>query len=184
MKFREFLETAPEFSNLTPQDIDDLEHIMRVSKHPDGYEFFKEGTTGHNIYLVVEGLVSVTHKKESQRGSLEIKRHQAGEMFGLISGITDQKHQASCHCIGNVTVASIPKPVFKVLFDSNSALALHFQELVTTQLAKDYSSLANLIRHALLAENEEEIQAMFEQLSGSTYKGPEKRVGERRQSIH
>ena len=75
-------------------------------------------------------------------------------------------------------------PVFKILYGSNSSLALHFQELVTVQLAKDYSSLANLIRHALYAENEEEVQEMLEQFTAPSYKGDEKRAGDRRQSVH
>lgn len=184
MNFRAFLETAPEFSGLTSQDIEDLEHIMRVSEHPDGYEFFTEGTSGHNVHLIVEGEVSVTHRKGSERGNLEVKRHKAGEMFGLISAITDQKHEASCKAFGPVTIASMPMPVFKLLFGSNSTLALHFQELVTVQLAKDYSSLVNLLRKALFAESEEEIQSTFEQYGEHIYSGPEKRSNERRRPIH
>jgi CRP/FNR family transcriptional regulator len=158
MNFKEFLETAPVFSGLTQHDIDDLEHMMRINKYPDGHDFFKEGTTGHHVHLIVEGEVSVTHKKGTQRGSLEIKHLEAGEMFGLLSAITNIKHEASCHAIGPVTIASIPNQAFKLLFDSNSTLGLHFLHLITAQLAKDYSSLVSLLRRALFAENEEEIK--------------------------
>ena len=175
-KFKEFLETAPDFSSLSPDDVDHLEHIMRVSKHPDGYEFFKEGTAGHTVNLIVEGEVSATHRKGSQRGSIEIKRLRAGEMFGLLSAITDIKHEASCQAVGPVIIASLPNQAFKLLFGSNSTLGLHFQQLVTAQLAKDYSSLVDLLRRALFADNEEEIQAVFKHFTGEKYNGAERRA--------
>jgi CRP-like cAMP-binding protein len=184
MSFKEFLETAPEFSGLTPHDIDDFEHIMSVSEHPDEYEFFKEGTAGRDVLLIVKGEVSVTHNKGTERGSLEIKRLKAGEMFGMLSAVTGIKHEASCQAIGPVTIASMPRQAFTLLFGSNSTLGLHFQQLVTAQLAKDYSSLVSLLRRALFAENEEEIQAAFEQYSEAGYNGPEKRSGDRRDPIH
>ena len=185
MSFKEFLETAPEFSGLTPHDIEDFEHIMRVCEYPDEHAFFKEGITGYDIHLIIKGEVSVNHKKGSERGSIEIKRLKAGEMFGLLSAITDIKHEASCRAVGPVTVASMPVQAFKLLYSTNSTLGLHFQQFVTTQLAKDYSSLVSLLRRALFAENEEEIEAAFSQDSEATYRGKtDNRVGERRHPIH
>lgn len=185
MSFKKFLETAPEFSGLTPHDIEDFEHIMRVSEYPDGYAFFKEGKAGHDIHLIIKGEVSVNHKKVGERGSLEVKRLKAGEMFGLLSAITDIKHEASCEAVGPVTVATMPVQAFRLLYSTNSTLGLHFQQFVTTQLAKDYSSLISLLRSALFAENEEEIEAAFSHDSDATYRGKtDKRVGERRQPIH
>ena len=150
MNFKTFLETAPEFSSLSARDIDDFEHIMRVNTYPDGHEFFKEGTGGHDVYLIIDGEVSVTHKKGIERGS-----------FGLLSAITDLKHEATCYAAGPVVAASMPNQAFKLLFGSNSALGLHFQSYITSQLARDYSSLINLLRTALSAKNDEESRIIF-----------------------
>jgi CRP-like cAMP-binding protein len=161
MNFKTFLETAPEFSSLSARDIDDFEHIMRVNTYPDGHEFFKEGTGGHDVYLIIDGEVSVTHKKGIERGSFEIGLLKAGEMFGLLSAITDLKHEATCYAAGPVVAASMPNQAFKLLFGSNSALGLHFQSYITSQLARDYSSLINLLRTALSAKNDEESRIIF-----------------------
>ena len=180
MKFKEFLETAPEFSSLSARDIDDFEHIMRVNTYPDGYEFFKEGTNGHDVYLIIDGEISITHNKGIERGTFEIRRLKNGEMFGLLSAITDVKHEASCHAVGQVLVASMPRQAFKLLFGSNSALGLHFQSYITSQLARDYSSLINLLRTALSAKNDEESRTLFSNYSGNI----SKRTTEQRPPVH
>jgi signal-transduction protein with cAMP-binding, CBS, and nucleotidyltransferase domain len=184
MKFRDFLETAPEFSRLTPHDINDFEHIMHVATYPDDYKFFNEGSARHKVYLIIEGEVSVTHHKPTERGSIKLKRLAAGEMFGLLSAITDIKHEASCHAVGQVTVASMPLHAFKLLYSSDTPLALHFQQLITTQLARDYHSLIDLVRGVLFAKNESEILSALSQHNNTAYTGPEKRIGERRQPMH
>lgn len=184
MNFREFLQTAPEFSGLTPHDINDFEHIMQVATYPDDYKFFTEGTARHKIYLIIDGEVTVTHDKTTERGSIELKRLKAGEMFGLLSAITGVKHEASCRAVGQVTVASMPLQAFNLLYTSDTPLALHFQQFITTQLARDYYSLIGLIRSVLFAQSEEEIDSALSQSRNTIFKGPEKRMGERRQSIH
>jgi CRP-like cAMP-binding protein len=161
VNFKQFLETAPEFSSLSARDIDDFEHIMRVNTYSDGYEFFKEGTTGHDVYLIIDGEVSTTHKKGIERGTFEIRRLKRGEMFGLLSAITDVKHEATCYAAGPVVAASMPRQAFKLLFGSNSDLGLHFQSYITSQLARDYYSLINLLRTALSAKNDEESRTVF-----------------------
>jgi CRP-like cAMP-binding protein len=176
MKFKEFLKTVPEFSCLSARDADDFEHIMRVNTYPDEYEFFKEGTAGHDIYLIIDGEVSVTHKKGIERKSFEIRRLKTGEMFGLLSVITDQEHVATCTAVGTVVTASMSNQAFKLLFGSNSVLGLQFQIYITSQLARDYSSLINLLRAALSAKNEEESRTIFSSYSDNI---PKNTIGQR-----
>ena len=184
MIFRKFLETAPEFSNLTPKDIEDFEHIMRVNEYPDEYEFFKQGSTSHDVYLILSGEVSVKHNKEIERGSVEVKRLKPGEMFGLLSAITDTKHEATCQAVGPVTLASMPRQAFQLLYNSNSPLALHFQQYVTFQLAKDYSALIGLLRNVLFAKNEDEILTAFNSINDQSNSNKAKVINERQQPVH
>jgi len=180
MTFNNFLETAPEFSNLTEQDIENFQRIMCVREYPAGHEFCKEGTGGHEAHLIINGEISVTHKRGVERGSLEINRLKPGNMFGIVAIMTDKKHEASYRAVGPVTVATMPGSSFKLLYESNSKLGLHFQQFVVTQLAKDYQSMIDLLRRVLFANSKEEALSAFNPMNPADRRAPQ----DRRQSAH
>jgi CRP-like cAMP-binding protein len=181
MNFYEFLQTVPDFDIMSTDDIETLEKVMLVRDYPDGYEFIQENTVGHDIYLVVEGCVAVTHKKGKSRGLLDMKHLYPGELFGLISLIDDGKHEASCRAIGPVKAASLPRSTFKLLYESNSPLARHFQHIVSQQLMRDYRTLINLLRSVIFAETEKETNEAVNAILYE-YHGTERRMAERRSS--
>ena len=182
MKFQDLLNTAPEFSGMTSKDIDDLERIMSIESYPDNHEFFKEGKGGTDVHLLVEGQVGVTHHRGKHRGDIQMKLLKPCEMFGLIAAVTDVKHEASCRAIGPVTVAKMPRTAFKLLFNANSTLGLHFLQLTVTQLANDYKSLNNLLRKAIFSNSEEEAMAVLAPVVNN-YIGADRRSLDRR-NIH
>lgn len=182
MKFQELLNTAPAFSGMSSKDIDDLERIMIIKSFPDGHEFFKEGAGGTDIHLIVEGQVGVTHHRGRQRGDIQMKLLKASEMFGLIAAVTDVKHEASCRAVGRATVATIPRTAFKLLFEANSTLGLHFLQYIVAQLANDYKSLNDLLRKAIFSNSEEEAMAVLAPVV-NTYIGADRRSLDRR-NIH
>ena len=123
----------------------------------------------------------MTHKKGTERGSLEMKHLQPGNMFGIIAVISGKKQEATYVAAGPVTVATMPSTSFKLLHESNSRLGLHFQQFIVTQLAKDYRTLIDLFRRALFTDNEEEALAAFSPVNAT----PERRqTQERRHSTH
>jgi CRP-like cAMP-binding protein len=169
---------------MTSKDIDDLERIMRIKSYPDNYEFFKEGARGTDVHLLVEGQVGVTHHRGRQRGDIQMKLLKPCEMFGLIAAVTDVKHEASCRAIGPVTVATMPRTAFKLLFDANSTLGLHFLQLTVSQLANDYKSLNDLLRKAIFSTSEEEAMAVLSPVI-NTHIGVDRRSqSQDRRSIH
>lgn len=179
MNLNEFLETVPEFDGLSRPDIDTLTKIMVVREYPDGHEFIHEHAAAQDVYVIVDGEVAVTHKRGKQRGFLDIKHLHAGEMFGLLSLIDDGRHEASCKAVGTVTVATLPRQAFKLLYDSNVPIAFHFQRVVGRQLMRDYRTLNRLLRAVAFAEDEENAEAAMRSILNE-YHGPERRRGDRR----
>jgi len=179
MNLNEFLATVPEFDGLSGQDIDTLSTIMVVREFSDGHEFVREDASAQDVYIVVDGEIAVTHKRGKQRGFLDIKHLHAGEMFGLLSLIDDGKHEASCKAVGPVTVATLPRQAFKLLYDSNVPIAFHFQRVVGRQLMRDYRTLNRLLRAVAFAEDEENAEAAMRSILNE-YQGPERRKGDRR----
>ena len=178
MDFHKYLQTIDDFSDLTNEQLSVLEQSMTVSTHPDGYLFFKENTRGDNIYLLIEGNVSVTHNRGKKCGYLEIKRHHPGEWFGVVSIIDNVKHAATCQAVGDVKVASLPAMAFLLLYDSNAPLAHKIQYSINQQISKDYRALVQKIRDVLFAiEDGEDYQHILNK-SLLKYDGPERRAVE------
>ena len=123
----EFLLNAPEFNMLTDADLEMLDRIMFVDTYPGGHKF----NAANNVYLVIEGEVSVTQKRN--HGTLQLNRAYPGELFGLYSLIDDSKCLATCKAVGLVRAASIPRSAFELLFSSTLPLANHFQHIVAHQ---------------------------------------------------
>lgn len=180
MNFHEFLQTVPELADLTHDDAATLEQAMVVKDYPDDYEFFKENKPGEALYLILEGEVAVTHEAGSARGVLQMTRMCPGEWFGLISLIAERKHEASCKAVGPVRAASLPRAAFKLLYESNVPIALHFQHIVARQLTRDYRAIAELLRQVIFAESKEEAQDVFAEVV-ARYRGPERRGPDRRE---
>lgn len=156
MDFHKFLQAMPDFADLTNEQLYILEQSMLVSTHSDGYEFFHENTRGDNVYLIIEGIVSVTHNRGKKCGYLEIKRHHPSEWFGIVSVIDNGIHTATCQAMGNVKVASLPAIAFLLLYDSDAPLAHKIQYSINRQISKDYRALVQTIRNVLFAINEGE----------------------------
>ena len=123
----DFLLNAPEFNMLSYDDLEMLDKVMLVDNYADGHKF----KSGSNVYLVIEGEVSVTHKRNC--GTLQFNRMHSGELFGLYSLIDDSKRLATCKAVGLVRAASIPRSAFELLFRSSLPLANHFQRIAAHQ---------------------------------------------------
>lgn len=166
MKLGEFLRTIPEFSAFTDDDLAVLEQALDVRDYEDGHEFFTQGSKGTDLYLIVEGEVAVYRHMKRQLSNLELKRMQAGGLFGLNSLITGRKHEATCEAVGPVKVASLPRSAFMLLYDRDSPLTHHFQEIVARQVMLDYRSLVERLRKIIFSRDENEVRRYIEKMTG------------------
>lgn len=126
----EFLLSIPAFCMLGDDELEMLERIMRVDEYSNGHSF----KSANNIYLVMEGEVSVTHRDTS--GNLQHDHVQRGDFFGLYSLIDNSKKSAACTAAGTVRAASLPRTAFELLFRASLPLSLHFQNIVANQIAR------------------------------------------------
>jgi CRP-like cAMP-binding protein len=181
MNFHDFLQTVPEFDVMSSEDIETLEKVMVVRDYPDGHEFIHEDANGQDIFLLIDGTVAVRHHRLHNRGFLNMKSVHPGELFGLLSLIDDKKCEASCKAVGTVKAASLPRPAFKLLYESNSPLARHFQYIVSRQLMRDYRNLIEFLRAVIFADNEEDANNAIESLLHD-YHGTERRHAQRRKT--
>lgn len=175
MDLEAFFRVMPEFTQYNESDVRILEQTMTVNEYPDGHVFFKEGSSGKDIYLILDGTISVIHNRGKVFGPLEIKQHTKGEWFGVISLLGNVKHQATCTAIGKVTVASLPQTAFTLLYNSHTHLAHLIQLQITRQLINDHRALLSVIRKvANQVEDINDSESVIRSIQVS-YQGPERR---------
>jgi len=148
MLLKNFLKTLPAFGSLSDAEAENLARAMRVQDYPDRHEFVRQGERGMDLFLLIEGEVSVQHYGSSGHVH-ELKRLKSGELFGMLS--LSDRHPASASCIaaGPVKVASLPWSAYELLYQTAAPIGHHFLFAVAYQMARDLRDRANVLRELL-----------------------------------
>jgi CRP-like cAMP-binding protein len=180
MKFSQFLHSVPAFMDFSESELDILERTLMVKDYPEGHVFVKEGKAADEMYLIVRGEVAVSryHDEFCRQGVLE--RLQSGELFGLIALIDQGPRSATCTAESEVTVASLPRAAFELLFQSDAWLGYHFQHMIARQLVRDLRIYTDALQEGIAAQNRYRMYKALER--STTYRGPERRNNDRRRA--
>lgn len=184
MNFESFLQTNAQFSDFTIDELTLLEHSMRVDEYSKDHIFIEEGTPGKEIYLLLDGHVSVSHKRGKISGWLEIEHLQPGEWFGLVSVLDSGLHKSTYKALSNVVVASLPQTAFKLLYNSHIELAHKIQKLITYQVIRDHRALLSVIRKTMGALDNTSDKKKVLQIMYKDYEWPDRRKQKDRRNNH
>jgi CRP-like cAMP-binding protein len=135
MLLKNFLKSQPIFSGLSDRDLDALAHALEIREYPDGHAIIKEGVSGKELYLLVEGQVKVAQYDVVSGLQEQIKLLQPGELFGLLSLIDHLPTSASCISVGPVKIGVLQHNAYNLLAKSSAPIALGFQLAIARQLA-------------------------------------------------
>jgi CRP/FNR family transcriptional regulator, cyclic AMP receptor protein len=140
MLLKNFLKSQSIFTGLSDRDFDAMAHAIEIREYPDGRAIIQEGRPGKELYLLVEGQVSVA-QYHAKTGLLEqINLLQPGALFGLLSLVDHLPTSASCFSAGPVKIGVLQPSVYNLLAQSSAPIALGFQLAMAKQLA-------SLLRH-------------------------------------
>jgi CRP/FNR family cyclic AMP-dependent transcriptional regulator len=141
MDLARFLQTVPTFSGLTQPELEVLERALRVDDFPTGHTFLEEGQKSRNLYIVMDGVVERFRRRKVGQGLDDLGVLKNGELFGLHSLVCDQRQFSTCRAITPVTVASLPKTAFYLLYNAHVSISEHFQYIAARQLSHDLRRL-------------------------------------------
>lgn len=153
MDLRARLAATPKFQELEPAELEALAAAMESVEAEDGEVLVREGEQGDGCYLVVEGLVRVSHGEGE--GAKILQDLEPGDLFGMLSLIDDGVRSATCTAVGETKLAWMPAGAFTMLHEGSPALVLHFQKLVARQLAHDARALNESLVRAMLSSKDE-----------------------------
>ncbi|MGB4269263.1 MAG: cyclic nucleotide-binding domain-containing protein [Spirochaetota bacterium] len=111
--------------------IDQLVHIMqiaRIQKLPENTEFIKEGQTGDELFIIMEGEVSVTRKGK------EIARLGMGDCIGELSIIDKEPRSATVKTTRQTLVLSLQRNDFLLTLKSNPIIAINVMKVIADRL--------------------------------------------------
>ncbi len=141
MELSTVLDTASLFRDLTAVERDALARAMVVERFPDGHQFIREGVPPvdwrHAAYVILDGKVLVTVDRKGPSDFGVVRLLEPGEVFGIVALVDDGARAATCRAAGPVTVASLTRQAFTMLYQSDMPVAVHFQLALARQLARD-----------------------------------------------
>lgn len=148
MDLVDFLRSVPTFAEFSQADLLVLERSFRVDSYPPGHTLLQEGKKGNALYVLMEGEVEVTRRHPVLPKIEKLGSINAGEVFGLQSLIDDKPRITTCRTATNVTVASLPKVAFKLLYSSSLILAERFQYIIARHLVHELRDFDESLKSA------------------------------------
>ncbi len=116
--------------------VDQLVHLMqiaRIQKLPENTEFIKEGQTGDELFIIMEGEVSVTRKGK------EIARLRMGDCIGELSIIDKEPRSATVKTTTQSLLLSLQRNDFLLTLKSNPAIAINIMKVIADRLRSTLS---------------------------------------------
>jgi CRP-like cAMP-binding protein len=151
MELKTFLKTLPAFEGFSESYVDVLTNSFSVTSYETNHTFISQGNQGEALYLIINGGVRVSVRDEITEQNREMKELRSGEMFGMLSLLTDMPAAATCTAVEPVTAASLPRSAFEKLAHSAPPINNHLLYMVAVQLARDLQdrnrSLRILLKH-------------------------------------
>ena len=137
MEISDFLRSVKTFMGFSPADLNVLERSFRVDKFPAGHVLLEEGRKGNTLFVLMEGEVEITRRHPVLARTEHLGSIKPGEVFGLQSLVDEKPRFSTCRAKTAITVASLPKVVFNLLYNSNLTLAERFQFIIARQLVHE-----------------------------------------------
>jgi CRP-like cAMP-binding protein len=116
-EFKRRLSTIPLFSGLSKAEIDSIVRVAAPKTVPAGEVLCREGTSGHEFFLISDGEAIVT-----QRGR-RLRRLGPGDFFGELALLDRGTRSATVRAEGPMTLYVIRELDFAALLDEVPALS-------------------------------------------------------------
>jgi CRP-like cAMP-binding protein len=152
MDLRIFLANLPSFSGFSPAELNLVEGTLKLASYPAGHVFTRQGEPGDAMHVLLEGNVRVTEHDEIAGLSQEVKDLHSGELFGLLSLISQMPAAATCTATSAVKAASLSRDDFDRLMQAAPRVGHHLYYMVAVQLARDLQTRNRSMREVLRRE--------------------------------
>jgi CRP-like cAMP-binding protein len=127
----ELLKSTPLFAGCTKGELRELARNTDEIDLRDGYVFVREGRTGREFFVLIEGTANVTAKGR------KLTDLGAGDWFGEIALLTKVPRTATVTATGPVRALVLTDRSFRRVVETMPSIALKVLSTVGDRLAKD-----------------------------------------------
>ena len=124
----EMIKQVPLFARCSKQNLQQVASITDEIDAPAGRALTREGRTGHEFFVLIEGEAEVVHDSKRLRTLVP------GDFFGEIALISHVPRTATVTTISPVRALVISAHDFRALVDRSPAVALQVLEAVAERL--------------------------------------------------
>jgi diguanylate cyclase (GGDEF)-like protein len=149
MKTERLLSHIPLFNSLSTEDIDWLSSRAKKRTLCAGEVLFKEGDSGHELFILAEGEVRVS-MSGAKGEDIELARLESGAFFGEMAIIEHSPRSATCTAIGKALCLSLSDEDFEGLIRERPEAAMRILqrmlEISSSRLLNTGSFLSQMVR--------------------------------------
>lgn len=128
------------FEELSPNEKEMLQKVMKIKNYRKNEAIFTEGTIPNGIFFLKEGKVK-KYKVDNDGREQIIYIYNAGEFFGYSAILSDDSYGDTTQAIENSIIAFISKENFLHILDQSKI----FSKLLLKSLSHEFSVMANLM---------------------------------------
>jgi HEAT repeat protein len=132
-----FLRRVPLFADLSPVDLKHVAEVVSEHVYPGGEVIAEQGDPGEELYIVVEGEISVVVTQDGGR-SVEVARRGVGDYVGEMSVISREPRMASLLCAGDVRTLAIDRKRFERILRERPDASLAMMRVLSSRLRESH----------------------------------------------
>ncbi len=137
-----FIQEVELFKGIPSHIIDEIAELVTEESHPAGHVLFREGDFADYLYILEEGELDLTVKKEKQ---LSFSVDKAGSVFGWSSLVEPNLYTTKAECVKESRVIKIDADRLMRVFQKHPAEGLTIMKrlagVIATRLIKSYKEV-------------------------------------------
>ncbi len=118
----DILRKASVFTKLTDEQLKKIAEGGQERKVEDGDLVFKEGDSGHEVYVVVEGRVQITMEMDRPTEQAPVHTVAPGDLFGEFALVSDHERSASARAVKDTVLFTFSREAFERLCEEDPKL--------------------------------------------------------------
>jgi potassium-dependent mechanosensitive channel len=158
IKPKTVLQEIAVFQAFSEKHQNDLSERMRYHCFPAGETIVQQGETGHSLFIIVEGVVSI-YIELKNNDSMEVTRLGAGNFFGEIALLTDQERTATAIAMTTTHLFEIVQPDILPLLQEEPKVSERISEVLSQRLMRSEYQLKQ--EHDVYPETEVIYKRLF-----------------------
>jgi Cyclic nucleotide-binding domain len=132
-----FLRRVPLFAELSPADLKHVGEVVSEHAFPAGAVVAEQGEPGDELYILVEGEISVVLAADG-RSEVEVARRGIGDYVGEMSLVSGEPRMATLLCLTDVRALALDRKRFERILRERPDASLAMMRVLSSRLRESH----------------------------------------------